>query len=125
MSSEATVYLAKDFNFNHYSVKDLDLICNYRLPILTDFPKSVLYIYYEKLDVILDENNEYSENEIILKIINSINKIQNENIKQKNISDVLDFSEEDFDSRLSSFFREEVVDFIEKKRLSKKKKSIM
>ncbi len=124
MSSE-TIYLAKDFNFNHYSVKDLDLICNYRLPILTDFPKSVLYIYYEKLDNILDENNEYSEGEIISRIIYSINKIQNENIKKKNISDILDFSEEDFYIRLSLFFQEEVVDFTEKKRLSKKKKSVM
>ena len=34
MDSEC-IYLAKDFNFNHYSVKDLDLICDYRLPILT------------------------------------------------------------------------------------------
>ena len=121
MDSEC-IYLAKDFNFNHYSVKDLDLICDYRLPILTEFPKSVLFIYNEKLDVLLEKNDDYSESEIISRIINSVNKIQSDNISRKNISDILDFSEEDFDIRLATFFQEEVVDLTEKKRLSKKKK---
>ena len=116
--SNDSIFLAKDFNFNHYSVKDLDLICNYRLPILTDFPKLVLHIYYGKLDVILDENSEYSESEIISRIVNSINKIQHESSAYGNmILDVIDISEPDFDTKLSIFFQEEVVDFVEKKRL--------
>lgn len=121
--SNDSIFLAKDFNFNHYSIKDLDLICNHRLPILTDFPKLVLHIYYGKLDVILDENSEYSESEIISRIVNSINKIQHESSAYGNmILDIIDISEPEFDTKLSIFFQEEVVDFVEKKRLSKKKR---
>jgi hypothetical protein len=75
------------------------------------------------LDVILDENSEYSESEIISRIVNSINKIQTESSAYGNmILDVIDVSELDFDEKLSIFFQEEVVDFVERKRLSKKKK---
>ena len=45
MDSEC-IYLAKDFNFNHYSVKDLDLICDYRLlPILTRISQNPFYLF--------------------------------------------------------------------------------
>ena len=33
----------KDYNFDEYDYPQFDLLCKYRLPILTDFPKLIIF----------------------------------------------------------------------------------
>ena len=113
------IFLAKDFNFDDYDVNELDLLCKYRLPILTEYPKLVVFLYNNQQFVSwLNKNNIYNENTIINKLINIIKIITKDN-NNKLITNEIDIN----DNTIWNCIIDSFIDIPEnsKKNLSKKK----
>lgn len=87
-----SIYLAKDYNFDEYDYPQFDLLCKYRLPILTDFPKLIIFLYSNSVfnEWINKKSNNITEHSIIHKLISIIKTLTtNRNESQIDILDNL------------------------------------
>lgn len=100
--NDNTLYYAYDYNFNNLSIEDFNIICTYRLPILSLYPKLVLYIYNSPQFQEILNKPVYNENKIINKLIITVNKFRDE----KNFNDIIDTNAEGFWDILINNFNE-------------------
>ena len=118
------IYLAKDFNFDDYDYSQLDLLCKYRLPVLTDYPKLILFLYSNPVfnEWINQKSNNITEHSIIHKLI-SIVKMLTLNSKNEIIQSQVDISDDSlWEKIIDSFSGNIQIQDGFKKHLSKKKK---
>ena len=118
--NDNTLYYAYDYNFNNLSIEDLNIICTYRLPILSLYPKLVLYIYNSSQFQEILNKPVYNENKIINKLIVTVNKFRDE----KYFNDIIDTKAEGFWDILINNFNNESNSLEPKYKGFKKSKSI-
>lgn len=45
-ATKETIFVAEDYDFNSFTQKQLEIICNYQLPLKTTYPKLVLMLLH-------------------------------------------------------------------------------
>ena len=119
IQQDSLIFLAKDLNFDNYNTEQLDYLCKYRLPIMSNFPKLILYLYNDnKFNNCL--NDDIMENTIFQRLINSIKKIS-EDSHGNIIREQININNNDIFNKIIELFNCEKKP---KKNLSKKKKNI-
>lgn len=121
---DETIYLAKDFNFDDYDYSQLDLLCKYRLPLLTDYPKLIIFLYSNPIfnEWINRKSNTITEHSIIHKLI-SIVKMLTINSHNEIIHSQIDINDNAIWEKIVDSFTDNVSSRDSfKKNLSKKKK---
>ena len=119
-----TIYLAKDFNFDDYDYSQLDILCKYRVPLLTDYPKLVIFLYTNTIfnEWINKKSNNITEHSIIHKLI-SIVKILTLNNRNEIIHSQIDINDDHIWEKIIDSFADNIPSKDSfRKHLSKKKK---
>lgn len=120
-----SIYLAKDFNFDEYDYNQLDLICKYRLPILSDFPKLIIFLHSNTTfnEWINKKSNNITEHSIIHKLI-SIIKTLTINSRNEIFLTQIDIRDDELWKKIIDYFTDNnrVHDSV-KKNLSRKRKT--
>ena len=121
---DETIFLAKDFNFDDYDYTQLDILCKYRLPLLTDYPKLIIFLYSNPIfnEWINKKSNTITEHSIIHKLI-SIVKMLTINNYNEVIHSQIDINDNAIWEKIIDSFTDNISarDSF-KKNLSKKKK---
>jgi len=121
---DETIFLAKDFNFDDYDYTQLDILCKYRLPLLTDYPKLIIFLYSNPIfnEWINKKSNTITEHSIIHKLI-SIVKMLTINNYNEVIHSQIDINDNAIWEKIIDSFTDNIsVRDSFKKNLSKKKK---
>ena len=118
--TDSLIFLAKDFNFDDCDYFQLDLICKYRLPILSNFPKLIIFLYTNPQfnEWLNSKDHNLKEQNIIQKLINVI-KSFTQDYKNNIIMEQVNINDDIIWNNIINGFNLE--DRIQKKNLSKKK----
>lgn len=131
---ESNIFDAYDFNFTNYNTHSIRLMCEYKIPLITAYPKLIISLYnnlnFKKW--LIDNNIDIeNENRIINSLINAI-KMKTENSNNEVILNKISLRDKDLwikivdhflsqDKNINKEFKEYKSDIIVKRKKSLKK----